>query len=158
MIADVTVRLARRGDAAAIARLSRDEIERGLPWSWRAERIAEAIADADTNVAVADGAAGALAGFGIMVYRVRHAHLLLFAVHPLQRRRGVGSALLQWLEAVARAAGIGCVRLEARLDNAAARCFYGEHGYHERRLRPGMYRRDVHGVQLEKWLSVPPRR
>ena len=30
------VRLARRADAAAIAALSRDEIEHGLPWRWRA--------------------------------------------------------------------------------------------------------------------------
>jgi [ribosomal protein S18]-alanine N-acetyltransferase len=154
VIADIAVRLARRADAAAIAALSRDEIEHGLPWRWRAGRIAEAIADADTNVAVADGPTpGTLAGFGIMVYRDVNAHLLLFAVHPSQRRRGVGSALLLWLETVARTAGIARIRLEARQDNAAARCFYSEHGYHERTLRPGMYSDAVHGVQLEKWLQ-----
>jgi ribosomal-protein-alanine N-acetyltransferase len=154
VIADIAVRLARRADAAAIAALSRDEIEHGLPWSWRAERIADAIADADTNVAVADGRApGTLAGFGIMVYRDVNAHLLLFAVHPSQRRSGVGSALLLWLETVARTAGITRIRLEARQDNEAARCFYSEHGYHERTLRPGMYSPAVHGVQLEKWLQ-----
>jgi ribosomal-protein-alanine N-acetyltransferase len=154
VIADIAVRLARRGDAAAIAALSRDEIEHGLPWRWREARIADAIADADTNVAVAGGAApGALAGFGIMVYRDTTAHLLLFAVHPSRRRRGVGSALLGWLEAVARSAGITRIRLEARQDNGAARCFYSEHGYHERQLKPGMYSAAVHGVQLEKWLQ-----
>ena len=154
MIADVAVRLARRSDAAAIAELSRDEIEQGLPWGWRAGRIAGAITDAETNVVVVDSPAGTLAGFGIMVYRERHAHLMLLAVHPSQRRRGVASALLRWLEGVARSAGIARVRLEARLDNGAARCFYSEHGYRERRLRPGMYRSDVHGVQLEKWLHA----
>lgn len=153
MIADIAVRLAQRSDAAAIAALSRDEIEHGLPWRWRAERIADAIADADTNVAVADGEHGTLAGFGVMVYRERHAHLLLFAVHPSRRRSGVGSALLLWLEAVARSAGITRIRLEARQDNEAARCFYSEHGYHERALRPAMYSNAVHGVQLEKWLQ-----
>lgn len=153
MIADIAVRLARRSDAAAIAALSRDEIEHGLPWRWRADRIADAITDADTNVAVVDGEGGMLAGFGIMVYRDTTAHLLLFAVRPSRRRSGVGSALLRWLETVARSAGITRIRLEARQDNAAARCFYSEHGYHERRLRPGMYRSDVHGVQLEKWLQ-----
>lgn len=155
MIADVAVRLARRADAAAIAALSRDEVEQGLPWRWRAERIAAAIADADTNVAVADGAApGTLAGFGIMVYRDTSAHLLLFAVHPARRRSGVGSALLGWLEAVARTAGIARIRLEARQDNAAARGFYGRHGYHERNTKPYLYSDTVHGVRLEKWLRT----
>lgn len=154
MIADVAVRLAHPADAAAIAALSRDEIERGLAWRWRPQRIADAIADADTNVAVVDGAQDTLAGFGIMVYRDDTAHLLLFAVHPTRRRSGVGSALLRWLEAVARTAGITRIRLEARLDNVAARCFYSEHGYHERTIRRAMYSAAVHGVRLEKWLNA----
>lgn len=153
MIADVAVRLARRADASAIAALSRDEIERGLDWRWRPQRIVDAMADADTNVAVAHSPQGALAGFGIMVYRDDTAHLLLFAVHPAERRRGVGSALLHWLEAVAASAGIRRIRLEARLDNAAARCFYSEHGYHERTIRRAMYGAEVDGVRLEKWLG-----
>ncbi len=80
------------------------------------------------------------------------AHLLLFAVRTAHRRIGVGSAVLTWLEAVARTAGTQRIVVEARLENAAARSFYSEHGYHERAIEKAMYGRVVDGVRLEKWL------
>jgi ribosomal-protein-alanine N-acetyltransferase len=153
MIADIAIRLATPADAAEIAAISRDDIEHGLPWRWRRERVARAIADRDTNVAVV-GAPGGLVAFGIMSYLEDDAHLLLFAVRHARRRQGVGSAVLRWLEAVARAAGVRCIRLEVRRENGAARTFYNEHGYHERAIRPGMYARAVDGIRLEKWLRA----
>jgi ribosomal-protein-alanine N-acetyltransferase len=39
-------------------------------------------------------------------------------------------------------------------DNVAARCFYNEHGYHERLLKARMYGEAVDGIRLEKWLRV----
>ena len=140
-------------DADAIAALSRDEIERGLPWTWRAPRVRHAIRDADTNVIVV-GPPGGVFAFGLMYYADDDAHLLLFAVHPAQRRRGVGSALLRWLEEAAQAAGARRIRVEARMDNEAARSFYNEHGYHERDVAPRMYSGRLDGVRLEKWLRV----
>lgn len=151
MITDLAIRLAVPADAPAIAAMSRDYIEQGLPWSWQARRIARAIRDANTNVVVA-GRADALVAFGIMSYLETDAHLLLFAVHHEHRRRGVGSAVLQWLEDVARAAGSSRIRVEARRDNVAARHFYNEHGYHERQIASAMYADDVDGIRLEKWL------
>ena len=152
MIADVALRLATRADAAEIAAMSRDSIEAGLPWRWRRERVARAIADADTNVVVA-GEPGSLVAFGIMSYLDDDAHLLLFAVRAQSRRRGVGSAVLLWLEAVARAAGARRIRLEARRENVAARSFYNEHGYHERTIAHAMYGAAADGIRLEKWLG-----
>lgn len=151
MIADAAVRLATPVDAAGIAALSRELIEHGLPWHWRRERVARAIAAADTNVAVV-GDAGAIAAFGIMSYPDDDAHLLLLAVRRSQQRQGLGSAVLLWLEAVARSAGARRVRVEARKDNGAARNFYNEHGYHERVITPAMYSGTVDGIHLEKWL------
>ncbi len=145
------IRFATFADAAAIAALSRDEIEHGLPWTWRAPRVRHAIADPDTNVIVA-GPPGAVAAFGLMYYADDDAHLLLFAVHKSRQRQGVGSALLQWLEDAARAAGARRIRVEARLDNAAARSFYNERGYHELEIVRGMYSARLDGVKLEKWL------
>ena len=116
------VRLATGGDAMAIAALSRDQIERGLPWRWTAPRVRACVRDRATNVAVAVESACVL-GFGIMQYADEVAHLLLFAVQAVHRRRGIGSALLEWLEAVAREAGIRRVVLECRRDNDAARNF-----------------------------------
>jgi len=131
--------------------MSRDYIEKGLGWSWTEDRVARAIKNADTNVAVM-GERGALVAFGIMSYPDDEAHLLLFAVRPASRRRGVGSALLSWLEEVARSAGAKRIRVEARRENAAARNFYGEHGYHECVIAKGMYRGAEDGIRLEKWL------
>lgn len=153
MIADAQIRLATPADAPAIAAMSRDYIESGLPWGWRRERVARAIFDPDTNVAVA-GAAGAITGFGIMRYADDEAHLQLFAVRPEHRQRGVGSALLSWLEAVSRVAGAQRIRVECREDNLAARNFYCVNGYHELRIHHAMYGGRVDGVRLEKWLRT----
>jgi ribosomal protein S18 acetylase RimI-like enzyme len=151
MIADIAIRLATPSDAADIAVMSRDHIELGLPWRWRTERVARAIGDPDTNV-VAVGNPGALVAFGIMSYREDDAHLLLFAVRHSQQRTGVGSAMLLWLETVARTAGLQRIRVQARRDNLAARSFYNQHGYHERAIETAMYSGVADGVQLEKWL------
>lgn len=145
------VQLASASDAVAIAELSRRLIEQGLPWSWRPERVARAIAASNTNVAVVRGK-DRLVGFGIMEYWDEDAHLVLFAVHPARQRQGIGSAILAWLEASAMAAGSNRIRVEARRDNVAARSFYNDHGYHEVRLERGMYGGSRDGVKLEKWL------
>ena len=68
----------------------------------------------------------------------------------------MGRALLRWLEEAAQAAGARRIRVEARMDNAAARSFYNELGYHERSRAPRMYSGQVEGVRLEKWLQPAP--
>jgi ribosomal-protein-alanine N-acetyltransferase len=145
------IQLASMDDAAAIAAMSRDYIEQGLGWSWTESRVAHAIRDPDTNVVVLR-AADAIAAFGIMSYRDEAAHLLLFAVRREQQRRGLGRAVLAWLEEVARAAGIRRIQLECRRDNAAARNFYGALGYHEQVISRGYYRGVEDAIRLEKWL------
>jgi ribosomal protein S18 acetylase RimI-like enzyme len=151
MISHLAIRFAAPDDAGAIAALSRDEIEHGLPWTWRATRVRHAIADPETNVIVV-GPPGAVAAFGVMYYADDDAHLLLFAVHRSRQRQGIGTALLRWLEEAARAAGAQRVRVEARMDNEAARSFYNEHGYHEGQVVRGMYSGRLDGVKLERWL------
>lgn len=151
MIADADIGLALPGDASAIAALSRDSIEVGLPWRWTAARVARAIRDRETNVVVVRRGGG-LAAFGIMSYRGDEAHLLLLAVRRDCRRSGIGSAVLAWLERVARIAGMERIVLEARRDNAAARSFYSEQGYHERFIVPAMYSGVIDGVGLVKCL------
>ncbi|MDB5964462.1 MAG: hypothetical protein JWQ72_962 [Polaromonas sp.] len=151
MIAETDIRLAAAADAPAIAAMARDHIEQGLPWTWTAERVLRAIGDVDTNVVVA-GQRGPVTAFGIMSYPADDAHLLLFAVSEARRRQGLGRALLAWLEAAALSAGAKRIRVEARLDNVAARCFYSEHGYHEYAIKKAMYSGLADGVCLEKWL------
>ena len=149
--ADVAVRLARAADAVDIAAMSRDYIEDGLPWTWTAGRVEAAIREADINVVVA-GERRAISAFGIMSYPDDDAHLLLFAVRKNQRRRGVGSAILRWLEEAADTAGAKRIRVECRRDNAAARNFYCEHGYQELSITTKFYRGLKDGIHLVKWL------
>ena len=91
-----------------------------------------------------------------MSYADVDAHLLLFAVRRASQRTGVGSAVLLWLEAVARTAGAQRILVEARRENTAARNIYSEHGYHERAIKWAMYSGMANGIRLEKLLRVEP--
>lgn len=146
------IRLAATRDARMIAELSRDTIERGLPWSWTPERVRDAIRDPVVNVVVAQWS-DAVAGFGIMQYADDTAHLSLLAVHPLQRHRGLGARMVRWLEESARIAGIQRIRLEARADNRSAIAFYCSLQFVLLGQVAGYYQGGIDAVQLEKRLS-----
>lgn len=153
MTPSLHVCIASKLDAEAIAVMSRDLIEHGLPWSWRSERVTRAIEAANTNVVVLRDRTE-LDGFGIMEYWDDDAHLVLLAVRATCQRRGIGSALLHWLEVSARVAGSQRIRVEARRENVAARNFYNDHGYHELTIRPRMYSGMVDGIHLAKYLRT----
>lgn len=124
----ISIRLATMADAESIAVMSRDYVEAGLRWGWTPHRVARSIQHRDTNVAVAIRANKCI-GFGIMKYEDTDAHLMLFAVTPMLRRRGVGNALMDWLETSAVTAGIELIWLEARANNTEALAFYRARGY-----------------------------
>jgi len=138
MIDASEIRLALPQDGVRIATMSRDYVEDGLGWGWTPARVLRSIRDRATNVVVAECGAD-LAGFGIMKYLDDDAHLLLFAVKPEYRRRGVGSGLVTWLESTATTAGIELIFLETRATNAAAREFYAARGYRELATLPRYY-------------------
>lgn len=151
MKVDADIRLARPTDARAIALLSREVIEVGLSWRWTPGRVLRSLSDADTNVIVARASGRtALQGFALMKYFEHEAHLLLFAVQPVHRRHGVGSALLDWLETTARTAGTGVIRLETRASNAGARAFYRARGFVEIGRLHGYYDGVEDAVRLAK--------
>lgn len=152
------IALATKRDAQRIAEMSRDYVEQGLGWRWRAERVLRALRDVNTNVIVARDQ-GRPIGFAIMEYRRDEAHVVLLAVEPSYRRTGVGSGLVGWLEATALIAGIGVVHLEARRRNVTARAFYRKLGYKEIRVMRNWYRGVEDGVWLAKdlWLRTGTR-
>ncbi len=138
MLARCEIRLAVTSDADAIAMLSRDCIEQGLRWSWTAQRVRRCIDDRDTNVTVIrDG--GVIAGFAIMRYGNDEAELSLLAVRPSHRRRGIGSALLSWLEVTARTAGVAVIRVQVRSTNDAAIAFYRGIGFRATAVHAAYY-------------------
>lgn len=125
---DITFRAAHPSEARTIASLSRLHIEYGLAWRWRPAKVRRQIRDPETMVLVASGD-GVTAGFAIMRFGDDLAHLFLLAVRPEYRRRGIGTAMMRWLEKSCRTAGIRQVRLEVRASNLSARRFYGRLGY-----------------------------
>jgi len=143
------IRLAATADVHCIAEMSRDVVEYGLDWRWKPDRILTYVRDRDTNVVVACDNRR-LAGFGIMKYKQEEAHLMLLAVSAAQRRRGVGTTLLSWLEQTALTAGIGCIYLETRLLNTEARDFYRKLRYREIRTISGYYQGKEDAVLIAK--------
>lgn len=67
-------------------------------------------------------------------------HLLKIAVAGKWRRKGLGSALLKKLIALARESGVSLVYLEVRDSNVAAIKFYEKHGFRVVGRRKGYYR------------------
>jgi ribosomal-protein-alanine N-acetyltransferase len=125
---NITLRLATRSDAQAIATLSRDLIEAGLAWSWTPERVARSIANRDTVTLVACDAERVIA-FAIMHFGDARGRLNLLAVRARYQRTGIGRRMVAWLEASALVAGIEAIELELRRDNAGARRFYERLGF-----------------------------
>lgn len=152
---ELTLRLARPAEATAIAGLSRDLIEYGLPWRWTPMRVAASIRAAEVNVLVAR-IHGKIAGFAIMRYGEDDAHLDLLAVAPPYRRSGVGRQLLEWLEKCAVVAGIFSVALEVRAGNEGAQRFYERLGYHTLAHLPGYYQGVEAALRMGRDLSCRP--
>lgn len=136
-------------DADRIAEMSRDFVEYGLGWRWTPSRVLNSIRNVETSVPVADEAEQVV-GFGIMNYKEDEAHLLLLAVQASHRRRGIGTAIMSWLEATALTAGIGLIYLESRRRNVEARAFYQELGYKEIRVIRGYYRGTEDCIRIGK--------
>jgi ribosomal-protein-alanine N-acetyltransferase len=129
-VTNIRLGLARADEAAAIAAMSLQLIEHGLPWSWNEQRVSYCLRNRDCVVLAARDRRR-LVGFAIMEFYDLHAHLSLLAVLPGFQRRGIGRQLLEWLEASARTAGIFNVQLELRTTNDGARVFYERLGYRE---------------------------
>ncbi|MDH3280476.1 MAG: GNAT family N-acetyltransferase [Gammaproteobacteria bacterium] len=137
--------------------MSRELVETGLGWSWRPARVLRNLQRKDTLGVVA-ATDCSLAGFAIMQFAEDEAFLKLLAVDVRWRRRGVGHALVDWLEQTALIAGTPMVYLETRAGNTPAICFYQRLGYAVFDRIHGYYRAREDALRLGKDLwSVPLR-
>ena len=158
----LTLRLAEPGDAHAIAEMSRDYIESGLGWRYDPAHVLRAMRRRETAVLVAAGRQTyvardrpALSGFAIMDFGDERAHLVLLAVQPVQRRRGIGRRMVEWLMESAVTAGMASVHLELRADNEAARRFYRALGFSETVLMPRYYNGREAAMRMIRMLRAP---
>lgn len=83
--------------------------------------------------------AGEICAYGILMMGVEEAHLLNITVAALAQRRGLGRALLGFLEMRSRDFGARAMLLEVRPSNANARALYQSAGYREHAVRRNYY-------------------
>lgn len=81
----------------------------------------------------------AVAGFYLARSVLDERELLLFAIHPDHRRKGLGHALLRNFIETARHDGMHRLFLEMRRGNPAG-ALYAAHGFRAIGMRPGYYR------------------
>lgn len=136
--AAITLRPAVPRDAHAIAQMSRDYVEHGLGWKYDPVRVQAAIRRRDVTVLTALER-GIVVGFAMMEFGDERAHLVLLAVRPTHRRRGIGRRMFEWLLKSAVTAGIESVHLELRVRNVAAQRFYRALGFSETIVVPRYY-------------------
>jgi [ribosomal protein S18]-alanine N-acetyltransferase len=151
---DITLQFAQRSDAGTLAAMSRDLIEAGLGWRYRAQPVRQLIEDAEAVTLVAHSGE-AVAGFGIMKFGDEHAHLVLLAVRPIFRRRGIARRVLQWLVESASTAGIGSIHVELRARNTGAYAFYRAIGFAETLRVPGYYAGRETAIRMLRLLRTP---
>ncbi|WP_375272513.1 ribosomal protein S18-alanine N-acetyltransferase [Sphingomonas sp.] len=84
-------------------------------------------------------AAGEVVGFALVRGIMDEAELLLIAVDPAHRRRGVAGALMRSMLAECRGRGVHRVHLEVRANNPAV-ALYVAHGFAKAGERRGYYR------------------
>lgn len=154
--ASAVIALARPADAAGVAALSRDLVEIGLGWSWRAPRVMRAIHSPD-NVVLVARVGRCLAGTAVMYFAAEEARLNLLAVAAPWQRTGLGTRLVRWLEDSAITAGVSVVYLEVRAGNAAAQAFYRGLGYGPVKRLRGYYQGRESAVVMARdlWLAPP---
>ena len=131
--------------------MSRLHIEHGLRWRWTPNKVKRSIRDPESVVLVAT-VDGVIAGFAIMKFGDVEAHLHLLAVDPRHRRKGIGRALLAWLEKSCDTAAMHEIRLELRASNRIAREFYRTLGYVGKGVIPDYYDRQEAALVFGKRL------
>tara|TARA_A100001391_G_scaffold78331_1_gene50596 strand:+ start:62183 stop:62644 length:462 start_codon:yes stop_codon:yes gene_type:complete len=114
--------------------------------AWNRRQVSDALILANTHcvVVAADPSqplreASDAAGFALLRQAADEEELLLLAVSPEHRRKGVGRRLLELAMAEARARGSAHLFLEMR-DGNPAEHLYREFGFEQIGRRPGYYR------------------
>ena len=132
-------------DAYTVQRLTRAHLDAvaelelqcfAEPWSARA---LELLLGEEAFGFVCQTEAGVMAYGGVLV-AVDEGQITNIAAHPTARRRGFGQAVLEALEAEARARGLCALSLEARVSNAPAVGLYEKLGFETVGRRRNFYR------------------
>ncbi|TRW14893.1 GNAT family N-acetyltransferase [Glacieibacterium frigidum] len=131
-------------DIDAMLAVMADAFDPRFGEAWSAVQLGGSLAQIDTwarlvRETAADGR-GAPLGFSLCRRIVDESELLLVAVVPAARRRGIGGALLETAQRDARLRGSRTMFLEMRDGNAAASQLYRAQGFVEIGRRRDYYR------------------
>lgn len=107
-----------------------------FPWT-RGNFIDSLAAGYHASVLVDSGAG--IVGYFVAMAGVGEMHLLNITVAPAWRGRGLGSMLLDAIEALCRDCGLAALWLEVRESNQRARALYRRRGFSEVGVRRGYY-------------------
>jgi ribosomal-protein-alanine N-acetyltransferase len=88
-------------------------------------------------------------GYAILGTFKNNAHLLSIAVHPAQRKHGIGSLLLQKCISIARYYGYKSMTLEVREKNLDGQRFYQANDFEEKESVEGYYL-DDNAVRMQR--------
>jgi tRNA threonylcarbamoyladenosine biosynthesis protein TsaB len=124
--------------AAVIAALQ----QRAFDEAWSTEAVASLLAQIGTFglLLVLPEADNLPVGYCLVRQAADEAEILSLAVHPQQRRRGLGKRLVIESKARATQAGAKMLHLEVAQSNRAARILYESHGFRETGRRRDYYR------------------
>ena len=114
----------------ALMTVMRAAFDPGYGEAWSALHVAGTLSDPNSFARLADGDDGP-AGFTLCRRAGPEVELLLIAVAPMDRGRGLGRLLLDTACADAQAWGAVEIFLEVRENNQAARRLYGQAGFQE---------------------------
>jgi len=135
---DVTIKLASEGDVSAIAFMSRDLVESGLPWKWTPDYVSKVLRHPSINTIVACDR-GIVIAFASMYFADDVARLVRIAVEPPYRGMGIARQMYDWLKSSCYTAGIYRIDSKHRLRNRPARTFLRQCGFKEQSLHPRYY-------------------
>lgn len=128
----------RATDAAAVGEVMQAAFDPRWGEAWTKAQVVGILAMPGVWLTLAR-VGGEVAGFALVRAIMDEAELLLIAVDPAHRRRGVGAAMLRHTVTECRDRGVTRLHLEVRANNAAV-ALYAAGGFARVGARPGYYR------------------
>lgn len=132
--APVVIRELKVEDAAAIAEMEHQIFSD----AWSEKSVLETIENPGT-ICLAAEKSGKIIGYFLVYTAAGEAEIARIAVLEEQRKKGVGTKLLEALDTVCRENQINKVLLDVRESNTKARTFYEKYGFSEDGKRKGFY-------------------
>jgi len=138
-------------DFAALHRLDQSCFPPGISYSKTTLHYFLTIPSADCVVALEENH---IAGFILSEENPPLAHIITLDIAAKERRRGVGTALLQKLESNLAARGVRSILLETATDNEAAVAFWQRHGYRSEAVLKRYYLGRIDAYEMRKILPA----